>query len=186
MESKSYSGSVNIVYNPIASSYGKCGGHRKNGGLISYYSTNFCHEFDGKSRRIYQKNGSLEYFFYDQGVRFWFNKESNIVIFNRCNNDTYNPHRIEIKPRKDEFKKSETVQEDPVNHPTHYNSHPSGIECIQITQHYDFCVGNAMKYLWRAGLKKDASQNEKQKEIEDLEKAVWYIRKKIEMLKEKK
>lgn len=61
--------------------------------------------------------------------------------------------------------------------PDHYKSHPSGVECIEITKHHDFCIGNAIKYLWRAGLK-DSS-----KEIEDLEKAVWYINMKIESLK---
>ena len=65
---------------------------------------------------------------------------------------------------------------DTVNHPKHYTSHPSGIECIQVTQHYDFCIGNAIKYLWRAGIKnQDAT-------VEDLKKAIWYINKKIEML----
>ena len=72
---------------------------------------------------------------------------------------------------------------DNVNHPKHYTSHPSGIECIDIAKYYDFCTGNAIKYLWRAGLKKDASLDDKQKEIEDLEKAVWYINKKIDELK---
>lgn len=59
-----------------------------------------------------------------------------------------------------------------VDHPTHYNSHPSGVEAIDICEHYGFSIGNAIKYLWRAGLKGDA--------IEDLEKAVWYIRREIE------
>ena len=45
------------------------------------------------------------------------------------------------------------MQEDKVNHPKHYTNHPSGIECIEITQHHDFCIGNAIKYLWRAGIK---------------------------------
>ena len=45
------------------------------------------------------------------------------------------------------------MKNDTVNHPKHYTSHPSGIECIQVTQHYDFCIGNAIKYLWRAGKK---------------------------------
>ena len=45
---------------------------------------------------------------------------------------------------------------DRVNAPSHYTSHPSGVECIDITEHYDFCVGNAIKYLWRAGLKAEA------------------------------
>jgi hypothetical protein len=60
---------------------------------------------------------------------------------------------------------------DPVNHPTHYTNHPSGVECIQVTQHMNFCIGNAMKYLWRAGNKGDY--------IEDLRKAKWYIEQEI-------
>lgn len=56
---------------------------------------------------------------------------------------------------------------DPVNHPKHYTGHPSGIECIQVTRHFNFCLGNAIKYIWRAGQKGDA--------IEDLEKAAFYI-----------
>lgn len=73
---------------------------------------------------------------------------------------------------------------DMVNHPLHYCSHPSGIECITITRHYCFSIGNAIKYLWRAGLKKDASLEDKQKEIEDLEKSIWYINDRIKQLKE--
>lgn len=60
---------------------------------------------------------------------------------------------------------------DMVNHPPHYTSHPSGVECIQITEHMGFCLGNAMKYIWRADLKADA--------LEDLEKARWYIDREI-------
>lgn len=62
------------------------------------------------------------------------------------------------------------MSHDPVNHPTHYTSHPSGVECITITEHMGFCVGNAIKYLWRADLKGG---------IEDLEKARWYIEREI-------
>ncbi len=51
----------------------------------------------------------------------------------------------------------------PVNHPLHYTQHPSGIECIQITEHMGFNLGNAVKYIWRADLKHDA--------VEDLKKA---------------
>ena len=71
---------------------------------------------------------------------------------------------------------------DNVNHPGHYTSHPSGIECIEITRHYPFSIGNAIKYLWRAGLKKDASLTDNQKEIEDLKKAIWYIKDRIKQL----
>ena len=72
---------------------------------------------------------------------------------------------------------------DPVNHPRHYTSHPSGVECIDITRHYCFSIGNAIKYLWRAGLKHDADKNDRDKEIEDLQKAAWYINDLIEQLK---
>lgn len=71
---------------------------------------------------------------------------------------------------------------DNVNNPDHYTSHPSGVECIEISEHYDFCVGNAIKYLWRAGLKKSKGKSAKNKEIEDLKKAAWYINRKIEQL----
>ena len=73
---------------------------------------------------------------------------------------------------------------DNVNHPKHYNSDPSGIECIDITRHRNFNIGNAIKYLWQAGLKfgmeitpkKTAIiKNGKDNEIEDLNKAVWYL-----------
>lgn len=61
---------------------------------------------------------------------------------------------------------------DPVNHPNHYTSHPSGVECIQITEHMSFNVGNAVKYLWRA--------DEKGAPLQDLKKAAWYIAREIE------
>lgn len=61
---------------------------------------------------------------------------------------------------------------DPVNHPQHYRQHPSGVEAIQITEHFNFCIGNAIKYLWRADAKGNA--------LEDLEKAAWYVRREIE------
>ena len=63
---------------------------------------------------------------------------------------------------------------DSVNNPKHYTSHPSGVECIQITEHMNFNLGNATKYIWRASLKG--------KEIEDLRKAKWYIDREIARL----
>lgn len=74
------------------------------------------------------------------------------------------------------------IKLDNVSHPKHYTSHPSGIECIEITRHFCFSIGNAIKYLWRAGLKKDISLEDKQKEIEDLKKAIWYINDRINQL----
>ena len=63
---------------------------------------------------------------------------------------------------------------DSVNHPKHYTQHPSRVECIQITEHMNFCLGNAIKYIWRADMKGG---------IEDLEKAQWYINREIQRRK---
>lgn len=62
-----------------------------------------------------------------------------------------------------------------VDHPEHYNKHPSGVECIDIIEGFSFCVGNAIKYLWRAEFKGDP--------MEDLKKAKWYIEREIERKK---
>lgn len=62
---------------------------------------------------------------------------------------------------------------DIVNHPPHYTEHPSGVECITISQHMNFCLGNALKYIWRADLKHDDGG------IEDLKKAEWYIKQEL-------
>ena len=76
----------------------------------------------------------------------------------------------------------EASGEDPVNHPKHYTSslakcskcaHP--IECIDVTRHMSFNIGNAMKYEWRADMKGAA--------VEDLEKAVWYLQDEIKKRK---
>lgn len=69
------------------------------------------------------------------------------------------------------------VQVDMVNNPSHYTSHPSGIECIDVTRHFSFNLGNAMKYIWRCDLKKDA--------IEDLKKAVFYLNDEIKLRESK-
>ncbi|GHF38484.1 hypothetical protein GCM10010218_19530 [Streptomyces mashuensis] len=66
-----------------------------------------------------------------------------------------------------------TPPTDHVNRPDHYTSHPSGIECIQVTQHLDFLLGNVVKYLWRYGLKPDTPS------LQDLKKARWYLDHKI-------
>lgn len=66
---------------------------------------------------------------------------------------------------------------DQVDHPSHYNSHGSGIECIQITEHMNFNLGNAVKYIWRAGLKAEDP-------ITDLRKAAWYVQREITRLED--
>lgn len=63
---------------------------------------------------------------------------------------------------------------DEVTRPLHYTSHPSGVECLTITRHMNFNLGNAMKYIWRAGLKADA--------VQDLEKAVFYLNDEIKRI----
>ena len=61
-----------------------------------------------------------------------------------------------------------------IDHPDHYNKHPSGVECIDIVEHFNFNLGNAMKYIWRAGLKGN--------KVEDLKKAEFCIKREIERL----
>jgi hypothetical protein len=68
------------------------------------------------------------------------------------------------------------MQNDPVAHPPHYNAHPSGVECITVTRWMGFNLGNAVKYIWRAGLKGEA--------IEDLRKAQFYIADEIARLEQ--
>lgn len=71
---------------------------------------------------------------------------------------------------------------DMVNHPAHYTSDPSGVECITITRWRNFNIGNAMKYLWRAGLKDEVEFSKTAKQVEDLRKAIWYIEDEIKRL----
>lgn len=71
------------------------------------------------------------------------------------------------------------MTQDPVNHPLHYNQHPSGVECVTIAAGFDYCIGNCIKYLWRAGLKTDDP-------IEDLRKAAWYLNYKITQLEKQR
>ncbi len=63
---------------------------------------------------------------------------------------------------------------DPVKKPRHYTTHPSGVECLDVAEHMSYCLGNAIKYIWRAGKKGDA--------VEDLRKAVTYLEREIARL----
>lgn len=72
---------------------------------------------------------------------------------------------------------TEPQQLDPIN-PQHYRTHPSGIECIQVAEHMSYCLGNAIKYLWRAGKKDDA--------VQDLKKAAWYLQREIARLEKQR
>lgn len=69
---------------------------------------------------------------------------------------------------------------DAVNHPSHYMSGPRCecgrvIECITVIRDRRLSIGNAMKYLWRNGLKHDPDKSVAEKQIEDLKKARWFI-----------
>ena len=81
------------------------------------------------------------------------------------------PESLIVKPKKAKPKA------DMVNHPPHYTSHPSGVECITITEYMGFNLGNALKYIWRADLKGNA--------VEDLEKAIFYINRELTKRKTK-
>lgn len=66
------------------------------------------------------------------------------------------------------------VEHDAVNHPRHYTAHKSGVECITVVECFNFNLGNAIKYIWRAG--------EKGHELEDLKKSAWYLSREIDRL----
>lgn len=63
-----------------------------------------------------------------------------------------------------------------VFNPDHYNEHPSGVECIDIAEAFNFNLGNVIKYIWRAPFK-DA-------QITDLKKALWYLEREIQRIKD--
>ena len=63
--------------------------------------------------------------------------------------------------------KVDKLKNNPVDHPKHYTSHPSGVEAIEICGNMQFCTGNAFKYMYRLDKKWDS--------LEDLKKAQWYI-----------
>lgn len=78
-------------------------------------------------------------------------------------------------------------KEDKVNHPSHYSYLKKlvGIEVIDITRHMDFDLGNAIKYILRAGHKTEEGYDDKAKTIEDLKKAIFYINDKIAQIEGK-
>lgn len=66
-----------------------------------------------------------------------------------------------------------------VNHPKHYNEHPTGVECIDIIEWMAWNIGTAVKHLWRAGLKPGTDS------IQDMRKAIWYIEREIQRISTK-
>ena len=89
-----------------------------------------------------------------------------------CKSDAPGSESVWISVVEVELCNTGSQPADAINHPPHYTQHPSGFECIAITEAFNFNVGNAIKYLWRAGLKGAA--------VEDLRKAAWYVQREIE------
>ena len=81
-----------------------------------------------------------------------------------------------------------TFKENRVQHPSHYTwlKELCGIEVIDITRHLDFDLGNAVKYILRAGRKSEEGYSETDKTIEDLQKAIFYLNDEIELIKKTK
>lgn len=67
---------------------------------------------------------------------------------------------------------NKNMKHDPVNHPIHYCSHPSGTEAIVLTENIGFNLGNALKYLYRCG--------HKGYPVQDLSKALWYLNRELQ------
>lgn len=102
-------------------------------------------------------------------------------VLEGCNKELYHLDNVDFK---EDIFRIRFKMEDNVNHPPHYTwlKDKCGIEIIDITRHMDFCLGNSIKYILRAGHKQDASLTDNQKEIEDLKKAIWYINDRIKQL----
>jgi hypothetical protein len=82
------------------------------------------------------------------------------------------PHRNPPRDRQAEAKARAEAQPDNVDHPSHYNWLPNGIEVIDITEHFNFRTGNALKYIMRA--------DHKGKPVEDIRKAIWYLQRELD------
>ena len=63
---------------------------------------------------------------------------------------------------------------DTVDHPSHYNALP--VECIDVVEHMNFCLGNAIKYIWRAGLKPGTDK------VTDIKKSIWYLQRELQRI----
>lgn len=104
-----------------------------------------------------------------QQIRTWFSAKG------------YNPNGF---PYKQLEVPEPNNSNDRVNHPPHYTwlKELCDIEVIDITRHMDFDLGNAIKYILRQGHKSEQGMSDKEKAIEDLKKAVFYLNDKIKML----
>lgn len=102
--------------------------------------------------------------------------------FNRQNSTDKSTDKVEHNIENVYEELSKIIKpEHRVNHPSYYKD-PSGVECITVARYRDFNIGNALKYLWRAGLKKEEGISDIDKQIEDLQKAIFYINDEINKL----
>lgn len=109
------------------------------------------------------------------------NHETIVAVFNQCIELYYDEGKYYADGREDDndllMDNIEQDEIDNVNHPAHYTNSPAkcscgkSIECIEVTRHLNFNIGNAIKYLWRCDHKNNA--------LEDLKKAAWYIQDEI-------
>lgn len=99
----------------------------------------------------------------------WVRKDKKTVYFKELESaENTKPE----KTKGDFFDTMPAPEVDPINHPAHYTG-KNGVECIQVTEQFNFNRGNAIKYIWRAG------EKDKAREVEDLKKAIWYIEREI-------
>lgn len=111
--------------------------------------------------------------------------DSNRVTFKEDATSNYSYCSIEdFKKFWKPYKEDNKTSDDKVNHPSHYTwlKDKCGVEVIDITRHMDFNLGNSIKYILRSGHKKEEGYTNKQKTIEDLKKAIWYIEDEIKLL----
>jgi hypothetical protein len=155
-----------------------------------------------KCIKSFGSTGSNNVIFSSNNVIFSFNKGNLYRAYTKEEGDNIvgddiiideNNNRMPIKCIKD-FQKYFIAKsgsfafskdnQDNVNHPSHYTwlKDKCGIEVIDITRHLDFDLGNAVKYLLRCGHKSEEGMSDKDKTIEDLKKAIWYINDKINTL----
>ena len=152
---------------------------------MEYHEIGERFEFDGVVLEVIQTPGCVSCFFLDNWTCKLKDKPKYCGVDTRNDNKSNSYKLVERCKTKDMEQKTE-IKVDNVNHPAHYNSHPSGIECIEITRHHNFDIGNAIKYLWRAGLKSEEGMEDADKQVEDLNKAIWYIKDEIKRITELK
>lgn len=105
----------------------------------------------------------------NRACRFGIVVESSSVDGSVC--VIFDGDKLPTRTISDELSLVSRVATDNIANPPHYTKHPSGVECITVAEHFGFCLGNVIKYVWRAGSKGDA--------LEDLRKAQWYLSREI-------